>query len=69
MLWYACVFAGLRIFLNEEDITAWFDAAADAEEKTYDKVTVSRKTATSIEGSFSSGKVKAVLFFKACYIT
>ena len=49
------VLLGLIIYVDEENITPWFNAAADDDEINRDKVSVSRKTATSVDVSFSSG--------------
>ena len=47
--------AGLIIYIEEDDITSWFNAASDEDEVTHDKVSVTRKSATSVDVTFSSG--------------
>ena len=42
---------------------SWFNTASDGDEISRDKVTVSRKSATSVDVSFSSGKLAAALIW------
>ncbi|KAI0221528.1 Mucin-like protein [Lamellibrachia satsuma] len=51
---------GLIIYVDEEDIMSWFYTASDGDEISRDKVTVSRKSATSVDVSFSSGFTLAI---------
>ena len=61
---------GLIIYIDEEDIMSWFNKASDGDEISRDKVGVSRKSATSVDVSFSSGKFVAASLWHIhhCYI-
>ena len=56
-----CCVVGLIVYVEEEDITSWFNAASDDDEATHDKISVIHKSATSIEVTFSSGMFGLVL--------
>ena len=46
---------GLTLYVEEEDLTSWFNAASDNDTASRGNVSVSRKSATSVDVSFSSG--------------
>jgi len=46
---------GLRLYVEEEDMTSWFNAASDNDSASRGNVSVSRKSATSVDVSFSTG--------------
>ena len=52
---------GLILYVEEEDITSWFNAASDDDEATHEKISVIHKSATSVEVTFSSGTFGLVL--------
>ena len=56
-----CCVVGLIVYVEEEDITSWFNAASDDDEATHDKISVIHKSATSIEVTFSAGMFRLVL--------
>jgi len=51
---FYCV-VGLILYIEEKDVTSWFNAASDNDDAAHDKVSVSRKSATSVDVTFSSG--------------
>ena len=46
---------GLTLYVEEEDLTSWLNAASDNDTASRGNVSVSRKSATSVDVSFSSG--------------
>ncbi|KAK2157059.1 hypothetical protein NP493_1917g00001 [Ridgeia piscesae] len=56
---FYCV-VGLILYIEEKDVTSWFNAASDNDDAAHDKVSVSRKSATSVDVTFSSGFTLAI---------
>ena len=54
------------IYVEEEDVTPWFNTAADNDDLSRDKVSVTRKSATSVDVSFSSGTYAFEFVKKGC---
>jgi len=46
---------GLMLYVEEEDLTSWLNGASDNDTVSRGNVSVSRKSATSVDVSFSTG--------------
>ena len=57
---------GLVVFLENDNVSEWFNEANVTDEKEFSNVIITKKNVTQIEVSFKSGKNKIVQYYLFC---